>query len=270
MDAIREAIYRLLAEDNPMTVRQVFYQLVSLGIIAKTEGEYKSTVIRLLVDMRRSGEIPFGWIADNTRWMRKPTTFSSLKQALRRTAQFYRRAVWDDQEAYVEIWLEKDALAGVLFQATAQYDVPLMVTRGYPSITFLNSAAEAINAEDKPAYLYYLGDYDPSGVDISRVVEKEIKEFAPTAEIHFKRAAVTPEQIGAWSLPTRPTKLSDSRSWSFAGESVELDAIPPNRLRDLVEGCIREHLDENVWGSLQVAEESERELLKRLVAEVKE
>src|SRR5262249_28290646 len=111
IDAIRQAIYEALERDNPMTVRQVFYRLVSKGVIGKTEAEYKSTVVRLLTAMRKERDIPFGWIADNTRWMRKPRTYSSLDQALRRTAEAYRRSLWDNQDVYVEVWLEKDALA---------------------------------------------------------------------------------------------------------------------------------------------------------------
>src|SRR5262245_17643070 len=93
---ICDALYDLLKDDNPQTVRQVFYRAVSAGIVAKTENEYKNTVGRLLIKMRMDGQIPFGWIADNTRWMRKPKTFSSMEDALRNTAQTYRRALWDD------------------------------------------------------------------------------------------------------------------------------------------------------------------------------
>jgi hypothetical protein len=105
-------------------VRQTFYQLVSRGIIEKTEAEYKHTVVRLLGEMRRARRIPFDWIADNTRWMRKPRTYSSLADMLERESEFYRRALWDSSEDYVEIWLDKDALAGVLYQVTEEFDVP--------------------------------------------------------------------------------------------------------------------------------------------------
>jgi hypothetical protein len=268
MAAIREAILRVLAQDNPMTVRQVFYRLVSSGVIQKTEGEYKATVVRLLTAMRREGDIPFGWIADNTRWMRKPRTWSGLQEALRRTAELYRRSVWDSQGDCVEVWLEKDALAGVVYEVTAEWDVPLMVTRGYPSLSFLYEAAEAIEAYEKPVYLYYIGDYDPSGLDISRAVYEGIQEFAPYADLHFERLAVTPEQIRDWNLPTRPTKVSDSRSRLFQGESVEVDAIPPSRLRELVKRCILGHVDFHALEALKVAEQSERELLMCMAAQV--
>jgi hypothetical protein len=130
----------MLRADNPMTVRQVFYQAVSRGLIAKTEAEYKQTIGRLLTEMRLDGTIPFGWIADNTRWMRKPETHSSLKAVAEEWARSYRRAIWQEQEVYVEVWLEKEALAGVLYEETHRYDVPLMVTRGYPSLSYVHEA----------------------------------------------------------------------------------------------------------------------------------
>jgi len=195
MAAIRQSIMDVLAEDRPMTVRQVFYRLVSIAVIAKTEAEYKVTICRLLGEMRLADLIPFGWIADNTRWMRKPSTYSSLEQMLRLTAETYRRSIWHEQPVYVEIWCEKDALAGVIYEVTGLYDVPLMVTRGYPSLSYLNTAAEAIRYHCKPTFLYYFGDHDPSGVDISRATEDRLREFAPDADIHFERVAVTPEQV---------------------------------------------------------------------------
>ena len=261
MEHIRAVIWMLLRQDQPMTVRQLFYRLVSLGTIAKTETEYKGTIGRLTVEMRRAGDIPFGWIADNTRWMRKPRTHSSLEQALSRTAETYRRAVWDNQDGYVEVWLEKDALAGVLLEVTAPWDVPLMVTRGFPSLSYLHEAAESIADVEKPAFLYYFGDYDPSGLDITRVVERGIREFAPDADITFERVAVTADQIVEMALPTRPTKKTDTRSKNFLGESVEVDAIDPATLRRMVEECITQHIDHEAHERLKETEAAERETL---------
>ena len=261
IDDIKSTIYETVLTERPMTVRQVFYRLVSAGKIDKTEGEYNSTVVRLLSEMRLSGYLPFDWIADNTRWMRKPKTHSNLRSMLDITASAYRRALWNDQNDYVEIWLEKDALSGVVYGVTSEWDVPLMVTRGYPSLTFLNSAAQSIAWEEKPAYLYYFGDMDPSGLDIPRVVEERLTEFAPDTEIFFKRVAVTDDQVARWNLPTRPTKKSDTRSKSFRGESVELDAIPPDDLRSMVNDCIVQHVDADAFEKTKIAEASEREFL---------
>lgn len=264
MRRIRDGLQEILEADQPMTVRQVFYQAVTRGLIEKTEAQYKQTVCRLLADMRREGEIPFGWIADNTRWQRKSRTFSGLAACLEKTASTYRRALWDNQEAYVEVWLEKEALAGVLIDVTSDWDVPLMVTRGYSSLSFLHAAAEAIASEGKPAHLYYFGDHDPSGVDIPRVVERSIRELAPEAEVHFQVVAVTPEQIRELKLPTRPTKGTDARAASFKGRSVEVDAIPPPKLREIAETCIVRHIDEHQLEATRRIEAQERETLERI------
>src|SRR5262249_36768105 len=106
--AIRRAIKRILKASNPQTVRQVYYALTVLGLIAKVEGEYQQTVIRLLTDMREGGQIPFEWIADNTRWMRKPATFTGIEHCLESTAALYRRNLWASMPIRVEVWCEKD------------------------------------------------------------------------------------------------------------------------------------------------------------------
>jgi hypothetical protein len=249
-----------------MTVRQVFYQLVARGVIAKSENEYKNTVCRLLAQMRRDGELPFGWIADSSRWMRKPDTYSSIEQMLQRTQDTYRRSVWDNQDAYVEVWLEKEALAGVLVDVTCEWDVPLMVCRGYPSLSFLHSAAEQIEAQEKPTYLYYFGDRDPSGVDIDRFVESSIREIAGDGiDLVFERVAVLPDQIEEYGLQTRPTKKTDSRSKNFEGESVEVDAIDPDALRKLCSDCITQHIDQHAYDRMLVVEEAERDTLTTMI-----
>jgi hypothetical protein len=264
---IRIAIKNILEQDNPQTVRQVFYALTVRGVIKKAEIEYQRTVVRLLVDMREDGDIPFEWLADNTRWQRKPATFTGLEACLSNTSKFYRRDLWAAMPVYVEVWCEKDALAGVLMEETETYDVPLMVARGYSSLSFLHSAAMAIEAKDKPAHIYHFGDYDPSGVDAARDIEAKLRRYAPGAEIHFERPAVTREQIERWNLPTRPTKQTDTRAKKFgSATSVELDAIPARQLRSLVRECIERHVDREKLALLRVAEQSERELLVKWAA----
>ncbi len=262
---IRAALYAIVQENQPMTVRQIFYQAVSTGIIAKTEGEYKNTVIRQLGLMRREKQIPFAWIADSTRWMRKPRTHSSLESMLQHSAETYRRDLWDSQDCYVEIWLEKEALAGVLYEVTAQWDVPLMVTRGYPSLSYLYAAAQAIQDQGRPCFLYYFGDMDPSGLDIPRKVEHDLREFAPDVDLHFRRVAVTREQIDEFGLQTRPTKMTDSRFKHFQGESVEVDAMPPVALRSMVSELIEQHIDPDALARLQTVETAERDTLRGIM-----
>lgn len=260
----RSRLYTIVSEMRPMTVRQVFYQATVRGVVEKSEAGY-AKVQTDLAWLRRRNIMPYNWLADNTRWQRKPRTFDSIQQALDDTAQFYRKALWTDAGAYVEVWLEKDALAGVVQPITSAYDVPLMVARGYASLSFLHSAAEYIASLSVPTYIYHCGDFDPSGVNAGEKIEQTLREMAPAAEIHFERIAVNHEQIEAWHLPTRPTKSSDSRSKGFGSVSVELDAIPPQTLRDLVEQAIHRHLPYEQFQILKVAEESERQLLTSLV-----
>jgi hypothetical protein len=260
----REALLDIVEAMKPMTVRQVFYQATVRGIVEKSETGYTKVQTDLVL-MRRAGDLPYNWLADNTRWQRKPRTFNGVEEALRDTAAFYRKSLWADADAYIEIWLEKDALSGVIYPITSVFDVPLMVARGYASLSFLYSAGEHINTLDVPTYIYHLGDFDPSGVNAGEKIEETLRAMAPAADIAFERLAVTPEQITAWNLPTRPTKKSDTRAKGFGNISVELDAIEPDGLRDIVQGAIEAHLPRRQFNVLKAAEQSEREIIAKLV-----
>jgi hypothetical protein len=245
----------------PMTVRQMFYRMSVAGAVPKTEQGYRKVVYALL-KMRRAGAIPYGWIADSTRWMRKPQTYSGMGDALRKMHRYYRRELWADQPVYVEIWLEKDALSGVVHEVTSEFDVPLYVARGYASETFLYDAAQGIMAVGKPAYVYHFGDYDPSGQDAARDIADKLRGFG--AAFTFVQAAVTQQQVTDWNLPTRPTKRQDTRAKNWRGESVELDAIPPAQLRQLVRDVIESHLDPDLLRMTRRMEAQERDVIADL------
>lgn len=247
----------------PVTVRQMFYRMSTGGHVEKTEGGYRR-VQRCLLEMRRAGAIPYDWIADNTRWVRKPRTYTSLEQAAAYWAANYRRAIWAEQEAHVEIWLEKDALAGVIIDVTDRWDVPLYVTRGYSSETFVYSAAEYLRGLNKAIYVYHFGDYDPSGRDMARDVREKLTAFG--VNFTFIEAAVTAEQVARLRLPTRPTKVTDTRARNWGGgDSVELDAIPPNELRQMVESCITRHIEAGLYERTIDIEAAERAAVRELV-----
>jgi len=262
MEARRTILVAIVRSAPPMTTRQVFYQATVRGLVEKTEAGYDK-VQRELVSLRLAGAIPYGWIADNTRWQRRPRTFNGPADALRETARLYRKSLWASADSRVEVWLEKDALAGVIGDVTSETDVPLMVTRGYPSLSFLAEAGEDIADADRPTFIYHLDDYVPSGQDAARVTEQRLRMLAAEAEIHFQRLAVTPAQIREWDLPTRPTKTTDSRSRGFGAVSVELDAIHPEDMRALVRDAIERHLPRHQLEVMKVAERSERDLLRQ-------
>ncbi len=207
--------------------------------------------------------MPYGWITDGTRLTLKARSWSSLEQALDAAAASYRRALWHDQDVEVMVLSEKDAISGAIYPVTNAWDVTLGIVRGYSSETFAHAVAETIEAAGKPFFVYQLGDHDPSGVDGWRSFVERVRGFTDAA-VTFERLAVTPAQIDDLSLPTRPTKGSDSRARGFLGESVEVDAIPAPILRALVEDAITQHIDREALRLTRMAEDSERDVLSRL------
>lgn len=261
--ALWVAVMRAFQEaGTPQTVRQVFYKLTTLGAVEKTEQGYKQVAYHLL-KMRRAGVLPYYWIADNTRWVRKPDTYDDISQFLTISRDAYRRALWAGQSIYLEVWCEKDALAGILSDVTNEYDVPLYVSRGFASETYVYEAAQAIRRQGKPAYIYYFGDYDPSGVAARDDVRRKLAGMG--ARVNFEAAAVTPDQVTRWNLPTRPTKKTDSRAKDWRGDSVELDAIPADRLRWLVRQVITQHIDYRELEAARRAESLEKQSLQAVI-----
>jgi hypothetical protein len=217
----------VIEEEPPMTVRQVFYQLVTRGVIEKTEKEYQQTVIRLMTDMRLDGSLPYSSVVDESRRVRITRTYDNIEDALEQTAKFYRRSALAQSDDYIEIWCEKDALSGVMWDVTSDYDVPLMVSRGMPSITFLHGSAQEIYRaaqQNKQTFIYQFGDHDPSGVLIPQTIERRLDQMCERLDCPapiVERVALTEEQIEEYSLPTRPTKRDGNRhAHGFEGDSV--------------------------------------------------
>jgi hypothetical protein len=268
MEVIRTAIKDVLKADHPQTVRQVFYQLVARGIIEKTELEYKCTVIRLLSEMRLADQIPWDWIVDETRQGKVTRTFDNIYDALSDTAKFYRRSALRDSDVYIEIWSEKEALAGIIWDAASEYDVPIETSKGMPSLTQIwGTACAVINAarKGKRSYIYQFGDHDPTGCLIPKSLELRLRQFCAKYDCTFpvvERIALTKEQIRRYRLPTRPTKREgNTHARDFAGRSVELDALPSRILRRMVTECIERHITPEALSALRASEESEREAI---------
>ena len=266
METFYDALLGIVAEQAPMTVRQVFYQAEVRGLVEKAETGY-SKVQRAVLHLREQDVMPFSWIEDGTRLVRKPETHDSIEDALWAAGESYRRAIWGRLNQRIEIWCEKDALSGVLFPVTSEYDVQLMVSRGYSSATYVHAAAMAIKsrwANGIQTFVYHLGDYDPSGQDAARDIQAKLSRYAPSGSFYFEQVAVLPWQISHYGLPTRPTKKTDSRAKSFSPESVELDAIPPDELRSMVRLIIEDHLPDGHMDGIREAEVSERRIFARL------
>lgn len=245
-----------------MTVRQMFYRMLNYGY-EKTETFYNK-IQRQLQEMRLSGALPFELIADNTRSWYKPRTHKGLASMLEETKYFYRRDLWDDADCNVEIWLEKEALRGVFYRITNEYDVPLFVSRGFSSLSFVYDSAIEIKQRKKPTFVYLFTDHDPSGVKVAESIEKRFKEFGAGENGRFERIGLTAQHIYDYNLPDRPTKKG-THSRGFEGRSVELDAMEPQDLRGLVEDCILRHIDHDRLERLKRVEELEKETLDNII-----
>lgn len=268
LDQLDAAITEAVRTETPVTVRGVFYRVVSAGAVEKSEKGY-GAVQRRLLQLRRSGAVSYSAITDGTRLRLKPDTWNDIETMLEDAAASYRRALWRDQNVEVIVVCEKDAISGVIYPVTAEFDVELCITRGYSSETFTHSIAQTVDDNTfrgKTTFLYQLGDHDPSGVDAWREFAQKVRGFVPGADVEFERIAVTPAQIALWNLSTRPTKSTDSRAAKFVGESVEVDAIPATHLRTLLRAAIEQHIDPEALRLTRVSEHSEREILTNIVA----
>jgi hypothetical protein len=263
---IDAVILEVLQDEHPATLRGTFYRVMSAGAVQKSEAGYK-LVGRQVLKLRRSGALPYSWITDGTRYIVKPDSWNDLDEMLEDAASSYRRMLWRDQDINVQMFTEKDAITGVIYGVTAEWDVPLGVLRGYSSESFAWSVAESLSLR-KPTIMYQLGDHDPSGVDAWLNFANKVAAFAPDAEVTFQRLAVLPEQIYTLDLPTRPTKRTDTRSAGFVGESVEVDAIPPSKLREIVRNAIEKYIDPQALALTRSVEASERDVLTQLIGGV--
>jgi hypothetical protein len=269
LEALDSALIEIVEAFSPVTVRQVFYQAVNRSLVPKSETKGYRVVQRRLVALRASQEIPHGAIVDGTRYVHGYRRYDDLDEFTAYAAGLYRKDYWATSKVNVEVWLEKDALKGVLVPTVVdECGLGLHVTRGFASITYLQEAAEQIEANGRPTYVYVLTDFDPSGVSIAEKVEEELLARAPFSDITVERLAVNREQIERWSLPTRPTKTSDTRARRFrqlhGTDSVELDAIPPDELRRLVKDSIDSHMEPWRLEQFRMVEREERQTLKSM------
>lgn len=270
-DALDHALTVLVAFEGPMTVRGAFYRAVSFGAVPKTDKDTKDTsgrqvpngydwVQSALARLRKTGKVSYDGIVDASRRVQQLTSSVSPRHAIDGLVRNYRRDIWMDQDCDIYIVVEKDALVGVVRGEVNRYQANLCAAKGYSSLTLTNDLHEYIN-EDKITLFYQLGDHDPSGADAWRSFEQAVRDRLDAtgkddADVRFERLAVTPAQISEFSLSTRPSKTEDARykKWHTAevaagrdGESVDVDAIPPNELRALVRQAIEDNLDREAY-----------------------
>jgi hypothetical protein len=251
------------AQGYDLTLRQLYYQFVSRGLIPNRDAEYKK-LGDTINDGRLAGLIDWERIEDRTRNLRALSHWNSPQEIIETCAGQFRVNLWETQHNYVEVWVEKDALVGVLQVACEPLDVPYFSCRGYVSQSEMWVAGMRILAQlrlGKDATVLHLGDHDPSGVDMTRDINDRLNLFIRhhlrvPHDFKVDRIALTMEQIQGYNPPPNPAKITDSRSASYidkyGDESWELDALEPAILAHLIQeraGVLRdERAWEEAWG----------------------
>lgn len=269
---IVQIAHTILAEEQqPMTLRQTFYQLVARQVLQNTQREY-SKLSRYLVDARKRGVVPWDWLEDRTRYPRKVSQWESLGHFAETAKAAYRRDVWETQERYIEVWCEKDALSGIFESELRPYGVTLNIGKGYDGWSSIYSAATRYrdkgsiprtqsNPTGQKTIILYFGDFDPSGVDIERSLCDRLFEL--DCEPGVVRCALTLEDVEQYHLPPQMTKKSDSRSAKHIAKygeqsSIELDALPANVLRERIRAEIERYMDMDALAEIKAIEREER------------
>lgn len=265
------------ADDITLTLRQLYYQLVSKNIIANRQREYKN-LGELLSKARLAGLIDWNSIEDRARRAVECQSFDSIQQCVEEAAAGFMLPRWNDQPNYVELWCEKDALSSVIRPICDELFATLMVQRGYGSTSSMYASLQRIernrfgeDGADRPVHIIYLGDFDPSGEDMVRDIRDRLATFG--TEVEVTKLALNPDQIKRWNLPPNPAKMSDSRAQGFVDKhgslSYEVDAIPPKDLQKLIRSAIKAHMDIGAYNATIDREAALRTKLIAAVAHIK-
>ena len=214
IELVNRIIDEYQAEGYELTLRQVYYQLVARGYIPNSERSYKN-LGNLINDGRLAGLIDWYAIVDRTRNLRRNSHWSNPQSIMESAKYSYMLDRWKDQPNYVEVWVEKDALIGIVSQICQKLDVPHFSCRGYTSQSEMWTAAMRFNQFDykESRTIIHLGDHDPSGIDMTRDIQERLQLFG--ADVDVKRVALTMEQIERFNPPPNPTKLSDARASGY-------------------------------------------------------
>jgi hypothetical protein len=242
-----------------VTLRQLFYRLVSEGALPNTLYAYKR-LSDLTAERRRAGSFPD--LVDGTRRIERDMSFSSPDEARAWLPGVYRRDRTEGQERAVYLGIEKHALVGLLRSWFAPFGVPVVALGGYASQTLADEVARDAEDDGRPSVLLYASDFDPSGEDIGR-------DFVARAGCfdEIERVALTAEQVDAYGLPPALGKASDSRAAAFVAKygrlvQVELDALPPEDLRGLYEAAFRPLWDMSPFRAALAREDADRDALR--------
>jgi hypothetical protein len=254
-----------------VTLRQLYYQFVARDLLPNRQSEYKR-LGSIINDARLAGLIDWNHLQDRTRNLARLPHWDDPGDIIHSAADSYHRDLWQSQTNYIEVWIEKDALVGVIESVCEQYDVPYFSCRGYTSQSEMWGAGQRLSQrieQGQTVHIVHLGDHDPSGLDMSRDIRARLELFLGCGadSLHFHRIALNIDQVRLYHPPPNPAKITDSRAKpymaQFGRKSRELDALDPDVLTNLIRENTLAYLDLELWEEQRRRQESEREVLTK-------
>lgn len=255
IDKANAIIHEYMNKGYMLTLRMLYYQMVSRDIIPNNQKAYKC-LGSLISDARRAGLVDWNALEDRTRNLKSWRTFDSPKQLIEAYAETFNIDMWEDQDYYVEVWVEKDAMLSVIERACSPRMLPHFSCRGYVSDSEIWNRAQIMRqawagGSGRQPVVIHLGDHDPSGVDMTRDVTERLRMFSHKTPIIVNRVALTMDQINEFNPPPNPAKVTDSRfeayNDEYGDESWELDALNPEYIGLLIEESVVDLIDEEKW-----------------------
>ena len=257
------------AAGHSLTLRQIYYQLVAKAIIENTMKSYKSFGNHVK-NGRLTGHIDWEAIEDRTRMVRIPPAWNSPAEILEVAAKQYQRNLWETQENYLEIWVEKNAQIVIVESAANRFNCPCFACIGYSSVTAMHGAAMRFiekTEQGKDCILIYLGDHDPSGMNMTQDIRERLAGFH--ANVDVRRIALNRDQIDFYKPPPYPAKITDTRAKEYIAKhgeySWELDALKPDVIDTLIADAIKMNLDQKRFDQAIERQESERQALQTMI-----
>lgn len=276
---VREVNIVLDQYKERMTLRQIYYRLVAKLIIPNNLNEYKG-LSRHLVKARELGAVDYRRIEDRTRSSIGGDSgsesamdyFKYRVKSLTDSHKYFNLSMWGNQETFVEVWIEKDALSRITSNVANAYAVRTCPSRGYPSFSYVKDAANRLrDVKHEKIVIIYLGDFDPSGLDIPRDLHSRLVRYGvPSDKLTVDRVALTIDQIEEYNLPPAPAKRSDARYQGFvdktgADDVVELDALEPPVLQQIVREAIGKYIESELWHTRIEEGNEERDKLEEML-----
>ncbi len=253
-----------------LTLRQLYYQLVARAIIPNKQSEYNRLGI-LVSNARLAGLIDWSAIEDRTRNIRQISMWDNPQEIMKIASDQYKENPWDNQKYAPEVWIEKDALVGIIEPICTEMRVPYFSCRGYTSQSEAYKAGKRLGRkfmDDKKPIVLHLGDHDPSGLDMSRDIQDRLSLFSWNSMIEVRRLALNIDQIRQYNPPPNPAKDTDSRFLDYVGryghECWELDALEPTVIHNLIEETLSELIDWDLWDKCMKKEKENRKYLRQI------